>query len=181
MPFATRILLSLFVALSVVCCRSDDDSQENYFSVGNDPRHRIVLAARIGDPIQMENTDGTLFYRQQVRFWDEGYTYADSVVTGEGQILTLWLNMTTPELQPNNYIIQGNSKGSWGQMASGTWTVSTPGEESPFQRYPILDGSYMKVLQSGDTYTFTFDLKVALKFPVSFEGYYQGPLERLQE
>ncbi|MBT1708348.1 hypothetical protein KK062_08940 [Fulvivirgaceae bacterium PWU5] len=174
----TALSLSLFAILVITACSSDDDdSQENYFTTGAQ-QHPVTLAARIGPVIQMQNASGSTFYRHQIKFWDDGYTYVNNVVTGEGETVDFWLNTRSEALEPNNYILQpNNAEGGWGQIAQGTWANA----ENMDEREALVKGGVMRIRKNNDVYTISYDLELDGRIYTKLEGYYQGKLDIIQE
>lgn len=173
----SSVLLCLFAILVMTSCGDDDDSQENYFTTGAQ-HHPVTLAAQIGPPIQLENASGGTFYRHQIKFWDDRYTYADNVVTGEGETVSFWLNGLSESVEPNNYILQQNdANGSWGQLAQGTWTNA----ENMDEREASVTGGLMRITKDNDVYTISYNLELDGRIYTTLRGYYQGTLETIQE
>jgi hypothetical protein len=126
----------------------------------------------------MENASGGTFYRHRIKFWDDGYTYDNNVVTGEGETVSFWLNGLSEAVEPNNYILQKNdANGSWGQIAQGTWTNTGNMDE----REASVKGGLIRITKENDVYTISYDLELDGHIYTKLKGYYQGTLDMIQE
>lgn len=173
----TAVSLSLFAVLVITSCGDDDDARENYFTTGAQ-QHPVMLAARIGPAIQMQNASGSTFYRHRIKFWDDGYSYVNNAVTGEGETVDFWLNTRSETLEPNNYILQLNhAEGGWGQIVQGIWANAANMDE----REALVKGGLMRMQKDNDVYTISYDLELNGRIYTKLKGYYQGKLDMMEE